>query len=156
MCLPPKLSVNSSSPYSTNSKRAMKNLPVACLFLIFLSWSVSPAEAFLSGLFGGSGKTEEFVFRTFFEGDWKLQKKTAAVEIAKEEVDVDVDDRGEEDDIFGDVPSDDVYGEAGDAKLDLAFYSLRSDNLTNSLVGSYYEEEAVSKERTRRQNVLKL
>ena len=134
----------------------MKNLPVACLFLIFLSWSVSPAESFLSGIFGGSGKTEEFVFRTFFEGDWKLQKKTAAVEIAKEEVDVDVDDRGEEDDIFGDVPSDDVYGEAGDAKLDLAFYSLRSDNLTNSLVGSYYEEEAVSKERTRRLNVLKL
>ena len=28
--------------------------------------------------------------------------------------------------------------------------------MTNFLVGSYYEEEAVSKERTRRQNVLKL
>ena len=62
-----------------------------------------------------------------------------------------MEDPGEEDDVFGDHPSEDVHGEAGDVQLGLAFYSLRSDNLTNSLVGSYYEEEAVSEERTRRQ-----
>ena len=74
--------------------------------------------------------------------------KENCIEIT-ERVDVDVDDRGEEDDIFGDF-RDDVYGEAGDAKLDLAFYSLRSDNLTNSLVGSYYRRSSCKEERTRR------
>ena len=96
-------------PILDKQKRAMKNLSVAC--------SGKTADAFLSGLFG--------LCELFSKVIWKLLKKTAAIEIAKGGVDADVDDRGEEDDVFGDHPSEDVHGEAGDVQLDLAFYSLR-------------------------------
>ena len=89
-------------------------------------------------------------FRTFFEGDWKLQKKTAAIiDGSSSGVDnpKEIDDTSEDDeeDIFGALPSD-SDGEDGEITFQVAFYSLRSDNLTNALVGKYYEEEYINAE----------
>ena len=84
---------------------------------------MSPADAFYPGYLVVVEKRKN-LFRTFFEGDWKLQRKLLRSRL-QGGVDADVEDPGEEDDVFGDLPSEDVHGEAGDVQLGLAFYSLQ-------------------------------
>ncbi len=125
------------------------------LTFVFFTTCVLHADGFLSSIFGGGKKDTQFTFRTFFEGDWKLQKKTAVIDFkSNDNDDRKSDDTDDEDDEFGDLGHE--QGEDGIAPFVVAFYSLRSDNLTNALVGRYYEEEFISKERTRQLNSMKL
>ena len=57
----------------------MNKLTILYLFLLILFTSIFHVDSFLSSIFGGGKKEPQFVFRTFFEGDWKLQKKTARI-----------------------------------------------------------------------------
>ena len=136
----------------------MKNI-VLLFSGIILFTSVLHVDSSIFSIFGAK-KDTQFTFRTFFEGDWKLQKKTAAiidgsssgVDNPKETDDTSEDD---EEDLFGALPSD-SDGEDGEITFQVAFYSLRSDNLTNALVGKYYEEEYINAEKIRHINMLKL
>ena len=68
--------------------------PFFMLTFVFFTTCVLHADGFLSSIFGGGKKDTQFTFRTFFEGDWKLQKKTAVIDFKSN----DNDDKGESQD----------------------------------------------------------
>ena len=87
----------------------MKNIVLLFSGIILLT-SILHVDSSIFSIFGAK-KDTQFTFRTFFEGDWKLQKKTAAiidgsssgVDNPKETDDTSEDD---EEDLFGALPSD--------------------------------------------------
>ena len=114
--------------------------------MFLLAGSIQPVNGAFFGLFS-SKEPEPFTFRKFFEGDWELRRRTVILRGGAEEGGADAskaDANDESDELFSGVEETASHDEDG-ASLPDAFYSLRSDNLTSALVGSYYEGDLEEK-----------